>query len=414
VNCYADLAQTVLARCDTLAAYSEAPGKITRPFPSEAMHGVHERLRRWMEAAGLAVRRDAIGNLIGHYHPADAASSASIFLIGSHLDSVPDAGRYDGVLGVLLGLAALEALRGKRLPFPVEIIGFCEEEGIRFSTPFLGSLALAGRIDLRLLERTDREGTSLAEALRRFGLDPERVGEAAYPADCVRGYLEVHIEQGPVLENRNLPLGIVEAVAGQDRVWLRLQGKAGHAGTLPMELRRDALAAAAELVLAVEEYARSVEGLRATVGWLEVAPGAVNVVPGAVRLSLDVRHANDDLRRRATAAFLAQAEMLARRRGVEVCQERSESYPAVPADRQLTELLARAADQARQPFLRMISGAGHDAAIMAGLTPMCMLFVRSPGGISHHPDEAVLPADVAVALEVVVAFLQGLASGDLA
>jgi allantoate deiminase len=398
----------VLARCDILAAYSEEPGKITRTFLCQPMQGVHECLGNWMRAAGMTVRLDPAGNLIGHY---PAAESAPVFLIGSHLDSVPDAGKYDGVLGVLLGLAAVEALNGQRLPFAVDVLGFCEEEGVRFGTPYLGSLAASGRFDPALLDRTDAAGVSLAAALRHFGLDPSRLPGAAYPAGRVLGYLEAHIEQGPVLDSRNLPLGVVEAIVGQSRLWLHFDGKPGHAGTLPMELRQDALVAAAEFIIAVEEQARSVEGLRATVGTLSVAPGAVNVVPGSARLSLDIRHPEDVVRQQATAALLQRATALAGRRGVRFHMDHAEHFPAVPAEPRLTGLLAESARAAGYVPLPMVSGAGHDAAVMASLAPMAMLFLRSPGGISHHPDEAVRPEDVQAALEVMVTFLHRLAGG---
>jgi allantoate deiminase len=254
---------------------------------------------------------------------------------------------------------------------------------------------------------------SLAEALRHFGLDPARLAEAVYPAAKVLGYLEAHIEQGPVLDTLNLPLGIVQAIVGQSRTWLRFVGQAGHAGTLPMELRQDALAAAAEFVLAVEGRARSVDGLRATVGSLAVTPDAVNVVPGLARLSLDVRHSQDQVRQQATTALLEQAAAVANRRGVALQIDPSQSHAAVPTDRRLTDLLAQTVAAAGYPVHRMASGAGHDAAVMAALTPMTMLFVRSPGGVSHHPAETVVPADVTKALEVMVAFLHRLA-GDAA
>jgi allantoate deiminase len=417
----------VLARCDVLASYSEEPGKITRTFLCEPMHGVHECLAGWMRAAGMSVRLDPAGNLIGHYSAAlsrpsrsaadgeaqPAGADAPVFLIGSHLDSVPDAGKYDGVLGVLLGLAAVQALGGQRLPFAVDVVGFCEEEGVRFGTPYLGSPAVCGRFDLSLLERTDRAGVSLAAALRHFGLDPARLPEAAYPAGRILGYLEAHIEQGPVLDARNVPLGVVEAIVGQSRLWLRFEGKAGHAGTLPIELRQDALTAAAEFIIAVEEQARSVDGLRATVGTLSVAPGAVNVVPGSAQLSLDIRHPDDAVRQRALDTLLQQAAALAGRRGVRFQVDRAEHHHAVPADPYLNGILVESARAAGYAPLPMVSGAGHDAAVMASLAPMAMLFIRSPGGISHHPDEAVRLEDVQAALEVMVAFLHRLAGGGV-
>jgi allantoate deiminase len=404
------LAEDLLARCDVLARCSEVPDKITRTCLCDAMHQVHAYVGDWMRQAGMTVRLDAAGNLIGHHEAARA--DAGTFLIGSHLDSVPDAGKYDGVLGVLLGVAAVEAFGGQRLPFAIDVLGFCEEEGIRFRTPYLGSMALCGRLDREILERSDDKGVSLGEAQRRFGLDPVRLADAAYPAGKVLGYLEVHIEQGPVLDTHHQPLGLVEAIVGQSRCWLRFLGQAGHAGTLPMELRRDALAAAAEFVLGVERQARAVDGLRATVGSLVVAPDAVNVVAGMAQLSLDVRHPLDQVRQQATAALLEQAAAIAERRGVALQTEPLQSHAAVLTDPRLTDLLAQSVATAGYPVHRMVSGAGHDAAVMAALAPVTMLFVRSPGGVSHHPAESVVPADVRAALEVMVAFLHRLA-GDV-
>ena len=403
------LADEVLARCDVLARSSEVPGKLTRTCLCDAMHEVHARLADWMRQAGMAVRLDAAGNLVGHCEAARA--DGATFLIGSHLDTVPDAGKYDGVLGVLLGVAAVQALGGRRLPFAIDVLGFCEEEGIRFRTPYLGSLAVCGRLDGAILERVDGNGVSLAEAQRRFGLDPARLADAAYPPGKVLGYLEAHIEQGPALDTLQLPLGVVEAIVGQSRCWLRFVGEAGHAGTLPMELRRDALAAAAEFVLTVEGHARSVDGLRATVGSLAVEPDAANVVAGLVRLSLDVRHPQDQVREQATAALLEQAAAIAGRRGVALQIDPLQSHAAVPTDPRLTELLAQSVAAAGYPVHRLVSGAGHDAAVMAAVAPMTMLFVRSPGGVSHHPAESVIPGDVTAALEVMVSFLHRLA-GD--
>lgn len=402
-----DLARRVLARCDTVAGFTEEPGRITRTFLCAPARQVQERVAEWMRAAGMLTRVDALGNLIGRY-PA-ARADAPVFLIGSHLDTVPNAGRYDGVLGVLLGIAAVEALGGKPLPFALDVLAFSEEEGVRFRTPYLGSLAAAGRFDPKLLERTDTAGVTLAQAIRDFGLNPEEIPATAYRADNVLGYFEVHIEQGPVLEDLDRPLGLVEAIAGQSRLWFRFDGKPGHAGTLPMELRQDALAAAAEFVLAVERMARIKKGLRGTVGQVDITPGAVNVVPGSARLSLDLRHARDDVREPALANLLTQACAIARHRRVSFQVERAEHHAAVPADAQLTERLAEAVQAAGYPVHRLVSGAGHDAAVMATLAPMAMLFVRSPGGISHHPAEAVLAEDVQAALAVMVRLLTTLA-----
>jgi allantoate deiminase len=407
---WATLRDEVLTRCAAVAGYSEENGKITRTFLCEPMQRLHDVMSGWMQAARMQVRRDALGNLIGHY-PGDV-DQAPIFLIGSHLDSVPNAGKYDGVLGVLLGIAAVRALDGRRLPLAIDVLGFSEEEGIRYRVPYLGSLAVAGQFDPALLERMDANGVSLTQALKAFGLDPAQIPAAGYPRERVLGYLEAHIEQGPLLEKLNLPVGVVEAIAGTSRLWAGFRGKAGHAGTLPMEDRHDALTAAAEFVLGVERYARGIDGLRSTVGTLSVMPGAVNVVPGSADFSVDIRHAEDRVREQAVSALLGQAEDIAHARELHFQLQSSEQHPAVKSDARLTEALAANVRAVGVPARRLVSGAGHDAAVMATLTRTTMLFLRSPGGVSHHPEESVLPGDVRVALEVIVRFLLQLAGGS--
>jgi allantoate deiminase len=401
------LADETLARCDVLAAESEATDALTRTFLSPPMRRVHEHVAAWMRRAGLAVRLDAAGNLIGRREGAD--SNAPAVAIGSHLDTVPNAGRFDGILGVLLGIAAAELLDDAVLPFAIEVIGFSEEEGVRYQSPFLGSLAYCGRFDRVLLDRADADGVTMAEAFRRFGLDPARIGEAARPPGSIAAYVEAHIEQGPMLDDWELPVGIVEAIAGQSRLWLTFDGEAGHAGTTPMDRRRDPLPASAEFVLEVERLGRSIDGLRATVGAIVAAPGASNVIPSAVSLSLDVRHAVDATRERAVEDLLGFARATAVRRGIGLRVEGREDHRAVPADLRLTELLGSIVRAVGYESRLMVSGAGHDAAVMASLAPMAMLFVRSPGGVSHHPAESVRRGDVAVALDVLVRFLIDLA-----
>ena len=350
---------------------------------------------------------DAAGNLIGRYD--GLRPELPVLAIGSHVDTVPNAGKYDGVLGVLLGVAVIKALSGRRLPFGIDVIAFSEEEGVRYRAPFLGSLAAAGQFDRQLLDRTDMSGITMADAFRSFGLDPARVGDAAYPAGGLLGYIEVHIEQGPVLEMLGAPAAVVDAIAGQSRIGAELRGRAGHAGTMPMEIRQDALAAAAEVVLAVERMARSNEGLRATVGEFTVEPGASNVIPESVRFSIDIRHADDQVRMAAVSEFLAHARTIADQRRVEFFVSQHRDYAAVAADPAMSDLLEEALAAIRRPAPRIVSGAGHDAGVMAAVAPMAMLFLRSPGGVSHHPDERVLPEDVAVGLEVLMHFLQLLA-----
>jgi allantoate deiminase len=397
-----DRATRIIARCREIAACTEVPGEITRRFLSPPMHQVHTLLRKWMEAAGMTVHVDAIGNIRGLLQ--SSTSHAPRIVIGSHLDTVPNAGAYDGILGVVLGIAVIEELQGCRLPFSIEVIGFSEEEGVRFSKPFLGSLAVVGKLDEQTLRRTDKDGVSVADAIANYGLDPAHLSAAVLSED-VFAYLEVHIEQGPVLENENASLGVVEALVGQTRMHFIFDGQANHAGTTPMHLRHDAMAAAAKWIVAVEEYAISHDGLVATVGKLEASPGAGNVIAGRVKASLDVRHAQDETRRAAMTALIDNATSLAAERGVKVTTHIEVEQPAIPLDPHLTAMLHNAASKAGFPNRRMTSGAGHDGMILAPTIPSAMLFIRSPGGLSHHPDEAVLPQDVEAALATAMEFL---------
>ena len=399
---YTDQAARIIARCHEIAAFTEVPGETTRLFLTPPMHGVHALVRRWMEAAGMTVHVDAIGNMRGLL-PGETPGAPRL-LIGSHLDTVPNAGAFDGILGVVLGLAVIEELRGQRLPFAVEVLAFSEEEGVRFSKPFLGSLALTGRMDEPTLARTDRNGITLRQAIQAYGLDPAQLA-AAVLADHAFAYLEFHIEQGPILERENTALGVVEALVGQTRMELIFTGHANHAGTTPMHLRHDAMSAAAEWIVKLEEYASSQDGLVATVGKIEAFPGASNVVPGRVTASLDVRHANDAIRREAVDAITQIAENAAARREVKLATQIQLEHTVVNLDPNLVASLHKAAARAGFPTRRMTSGAGHDAMILAPLVPSVMLFLRSPGGISHHPDETVLPQDVEAALATAMEFL---------
>lgn len=395
-------ADPIIARCRQLAACTEVPGETTRTFLSPPMHEVHTLLRQWMEAAGMTVHIDAIGNLRALYP--GITPNAPRLIIASHLDTVPNAGAFDGILGVVLGVAIIEELRGQHLPFAIEVIGFSEEEGVRFSKPFLGSLALIGKLDPNTLTRTDTSVTSISEAIRNFGLDPDDLAAAALPPETF-AYLEFHIEQGPVLESESRPLGIVAAIAGQTRLQLTFSGQANHAGTTPMHLRHDAMAAAAEWITAVETYANTHTALVATVGKLEASPNAGNVIAGTVTTSLDVRHPNDHARAAAIASLLEIANIIAAKRGIKTASHINLEQPAVSMDPHLTHLLQSAATRAGQPSRTMTSGAGHDAMILAPHIPSTMLFLRSPGGISHHPDETVLPEDVEAAIATGLEFL---------
>ena len=399
----ASAARTVMTRCDELARFSEVEGEITRTFLCEAMQETHAVLRTWMTAAGLRVRVDAAGNIVGRL-PAEKPD-APVLLIGSHLDTVRNAGKYDGILGVLLGLALVESL-GEPLPFHVDVIGFSEEEGVRFGVPFIGSRAVVGKLDEGLLELADPSGINVRDAICAFGLEPADLSNAAYDPQQVLGFVEVHAEQGPRLAALSKPVGVVSAIAGATRARVSFTGKAGHAGTSPMNLRRDALTGAAEFVLEVEQLARGIPDLVGTVGQLAVKPGAGNVIPGEAVLSLDVRHSEDGVRLEAVKNLKDKAVVTAEARDLGLNWNTLMNQKAVPMDGGLLELLKEAAGE---DVPLMPSGAGHDAMILGEVVPAAMLFVRSPNGISHHPDELVLEEDVAVALEVLSGFVETLA-----
>jgi allantoate deiminase len=402
---YLAQAAEIVSRCRTLAAHSEEPDFLTRTFLSQPMHAAHAEVGRWMKHAGMNIHVDHAGNIRGCYPGAD--SNAPRLIIGSHLDSIPHAGAFDGPLGVLLAVGLVELLAGHKLKFPIEVIGFSEEEGVRFGVPFIGSRALVGLLDDDLLARQDARGVSVADAIREFGLDPSRIAQASVSTG-VLGYLEMHIEQGPVLETLVLPLGVVETIVGQSRLEVVFRGHANHAGTTPMHLRRDALAGAAEWMVAVELDSHAVSDLVATIGRAEVKPGAGNVIPGEVTLSLDVRHPSDELRHEIVERLLCCAGQIAARRGLTVSSAVRLDQPSVAMDIPLTAALAQAVGDCGYPVHRMHSGAGHDAMIMARRMPAAMLFLRSPGGISHHPDESVLVEDVAAALVTGMRFLEEL------
>ena len=396
-------ADKVIARCRYLAQFSEEPGQIKRTFLSPAMRDCMQAVQGWMEAAGLQVVTDAAGNLRGRY-PAASASSPCL-MMGSHLDTVPNSGAFDGILGVMLGLALIEALDGERLPCALELVGFSEEEGVRYGLPFIGSRAVVGRMDTEALATEDRDGISIASTLVSFGLDPRRIAECVL-SDDVAGFVEFHIEQGVLLESEDRSLGVVQAIAGQSRAEITFTGRARHAGTTPMRLRHDAVAGAAEWVGEVERLALRTEGMVATVGDLRTHPGAGNVVAGQLRASLDVRHGEDAVRRQAVDDLLAMAASIAQRRGLTVASRMLMDQPAVAMDPRLCAVATEAIRGIGISPLSMVSGAGHDAMILAERVPSTMIFLRSPGGISHHPDESVRPQDVEHALAAGLRFLR--------
>jgi allantoate deiminase len=393
---FTKLAEEVMARCQKLASFSEDASGTRRTFLSPPMHDCHREVSPWLQSLGINVSVDAVGNLRGLYSA--TTDSAPRILIGSHLDTVPNAGAFDGILGVVLAIGLVKSLGGLQLPFGIEVIGFSEEEGVRFGVPFIGSRALVGRVDEELLGRKDERGISVRKAIQDFGLNPNAISKAAL-SDEVLGYIEFHIEQGPVLENLGWPLGIVEAIVGQNRLEFTFSGQSNHAGTTPMNLRHDALTAAAEWIVAVENLARRISGIVATVGFVEAKPGAMNVIAGEARATLDIRHASDRARTEALDELIRLAESIAARRGVTAKWRTLLAQHAVAMDPFLTEQIDLAVQKAGCEPHRMASGAGHDAMILAEKVPAAMVFLRTPGGISHDPAESVHLDDVAKALE---------------
>lgn len=395
----------VMARLDELAACSDEPGALTRLYLTPAHAAAAAKVRAWMEEAGLAVRLDPAASLVGRVEGRRPGLPALV--LGSHIDTVRDAGRYDGTLGVVTAMEAVQALREEApaLPFALEVVAFGDEEGVRFPVTLTGSRALAGTLPPGHTDARDVDGVSLAQALARFGCDPSALPSCARRPDEVLAYLEVHIEQGPVLQARDLPLGIVTAIAGAVRCRIEVAGSAGHAGTLPMTMRRDALAAAAEMVLAIERLGSAGQDTVATVGSLVVRPDAVNTVPGHVAFSLDARSPDDAALERLAAAIEATCREIAGARGVGLSWTRTHAAPAARCAPALQGMLAKALERLGLPPFSLPSGAGHDAMVLGGLAPMAMLFVRCKDGLSHHPAESIRPGDAGRAVEALIQFI---------
>lgn len=394
---------------DELGRVTDEPGKLTRTFLSPAMERAVRLVGSWMQDVGLDAHVDKIGNLRGRRR---GPPGSKTLLLGSHIDTVRDAGKFDGALGVLLPIAALYDFNTRRKPLPcgIEIVGFSEEEGVRFGSAYLGSEGYVGRLERASLALKDAEGVTVRQAIERFS-GAFRTQRAAYRRRDLLGYLEVHIEQGPVLEQEGLAVGVVSAIAGQSRFRLTWTGQAGHAGTTPMNLRRDAFTGAAEFSLAAEALARNTQGLVATVGTVQVSPGAGNVIPGGCMHSLDVRHAKDFVRRRALLRLGREAARIAQTRGLRVRWERTQDNGAVACSPHLTERLDRSIRAVQGRSHSLVSGAGHDAVVLSRLTDVAMLFVRCRGGLSHHPDEFASPKDLDVALRVMGDFLESFGEG---
>ncbi|QHA85776.1 allantoate amidohydrolase [Serratia rhizosphaerae] len=406
-------AERVMTRADQLAALSETPDGLTRVYLSPQHLQANRLVGRWMAEAGMQVWQDAVGNICGRYEGEQPGAPA--LLLGSHLDTVRNAGRYDGMLGVLTAIEVVQALQlqGRRLPLALEIVGFGDEEGTRFGITLLGSRGLTGSWPDDWLAQSDAQGVSVAQAMRDAGLDPAQIHQAARAAGEIVAYLELHIEQGPCLEQAGLALGVVQAINGARRLNCCFTGEAGHAGTVPMQQRKDALAAAAEWMVFVERTAGLQGGnLVATVGDVQCAPGAVNVIPGEVRLSLDIRGPQDAPLAALLQTLLAEAEAIAGRRRLRFDAQAYYHIGATPCDARLQTALEQAVRQVQGRSLSLPSGAGHDAIAMAERWPVGMLFVRCKGGISHHPAEAVATPDVALAIAAYRQVVADLAQGE--
>jgi beta-ureidopropionase / N-carbamoyl-L-amino-acid hydrolase len=393
----------ILDLADRLARWSETPDGLTCTYLTEAHRAAAGQLREWLQAAGMQVSIDALGNITGHYPSANAG--AKTLLVGSHYDTVHSAGKYDGRLGILAPLVVIEQLarEGRRLPFHLDLICFSEEEGVRFGTSYIGSSAVAGRFDMAVLDRCDANGVSVRELVRAAGGDLSTIPAIARRPNDLLGYLELHIEQGPVLLRENLPIGIVTAIAGSIRRLVTITGKAGHAGTVPMTQRQDAAAAAAEMVLAVETRCRQAPGTVGTVGQLAVPDGAINVIPGRCELSVDIRADDTAKRDAAVADVFTEFERIGKRRGVTVEITEVQRSPVVVCSPRMQERLAAAIARAGLCVHTLASGAGHDAVMFDGVTESAMLFVRcGNGGISHSPLETITAEDADVAARVLL------------
>ena len=403
------LADDIFDKIDALAELSEHEDHLTRCSLTEEHQRANALVGQWMRNIGMQVHTDAAGNIIGRLEGGAGTeiTDQPAMLIGSHLDTVRNAGRYDGMLGVVLPVVCLQYLQnqGIHLPYPVEIVGFCDEEGVRFPSTLIGSRAIAGTLKPAVLEERDAENISVAEALKTFGVT-DNIETAAHTSKQLLGFIECHIEQGPVLEQEDLPVGIVTAIAGASRFNITVTGKAGHAGTVPMNLRKDALVAASECIVAIEKLCKGLQNLVGTVGQINALPGAGNVIPGEVSFSLDLRSGDDNHRANATVQIEEALQEIAKRRQVELIIERTYQANGVVCDSWLTGQLGNAIKSAGYRLHSMPSGAGHDAMAIADITRVAMLFVRCKDGLSHHPDESISKEDALAAAKVLITFLQ--------
>ena len=397
---FSELATQVMARCETLGSLSQDSHCLDRRYLTEQHKLANQLTSGWMIEAGMTTWQDAVGNIWGRY--TSSVPNAPRLILGSHLDTVPNGGKYDGMLGVVAAISLVAMFDGTRTKFPfhIDIVGFCDEEGTRFGTTLLGSRALTGQWQENWRYLKDANGISLEQAMNNFGLSFDDIATASIARTDILGYLELHIEQGPVLEQENLPVGVVSAIAGAKRYNLTVEGMAGHAGTVPMSMRYDALSCASEMILAVEHISQHRPGVVATVGKIENAPNGVNVISGRTLFSLDIRSEDDELRDKALSEILDSFNAIAARRQLKLSIEQTHSAPAVKCNEHLKQALVKGVEASGINPRILASGAGHDAMAMADICPVAMLFTRCKGGISHHPAESITEYDVAASLSV--------------
>jgi allantoate deiminase len=411
----ASLGKEIVGRIDQLAAISETPEHLARIFLTKEHRAAADLILGWMRSAGMRAHLDAIGNVCGRYEGERPALPC--LMLGSHYDTVRDAGKWDGPLGLITAISCVADLhkRGRRLPFAIEVIGFADEEGVRFASTLLGSRAVAGTFVESVLGTRDAAGISMREALTQFGLDPDHVGAAARVRAELLAYVELHIEQGPVLEAQNVSVGVVTAIAGATRLAASLTGMAGHAGTVPMAHRRDALAGAAECIVAIEEFCKTDEdGLVGTVGYIHAAPGATNVIPGQVSFTMDIRASTDAHRTLAVTDIVRQIEAIAKRRNLSLQLDVTHENRTVPCAPWLRAQVAQAIAAEGFRVFELPSGAGHDGMAMIDIADVGMIFVRCRGGISHHPDEHVELADADAGARVLLRLIENFRPGGVA
>jgi len=412
---HSSLGDEIVGRINELAAISETPEHLTRIFLTKEHRAAADLLLDWMRAAGMRAQLDAIGNICGRYE--GERPGLPCLMLGSHYDTVRDAGKWDGPLGLITAISCVADLnrRGRRLPFAVEVTGFADEEGVRFASTLLGSRAVAGTFVESVLGARDSGGISMRDALVQFGLDPDHIGTAARAPSELLAYVELHIEQGPVLEGLKLPVGVVSAIAGATRLAASLTGMAGHAGTVPMPLRRDALAGAAECIVEIEEFCRTDEdGLVGTVGYIHAMPGATNVIPGQAAFTIDIRAPTDAHRKLAVADIVRRIENIAKRRKLTLQLDVTHENRTVPCAPWLKSQVAAAAAAEGFRVFELPSGAGHDGMAMIDIADVAMVFVRCKGGISHHPDEHVDVADADAGARVLLRLIENFRPRDTA